>query len=223
MRTSLVIATVVTLLCIQAWADSSSPSGLEPQMTRPSALIAESGRVIVIKSELKNWMNIELRQLLNSGLTLTLEFEAGVFERRDFWFDIQIASVIVTKRITYDPVTKSFTIVVPSKGKEPSLNFTDRKEAMDYLLDFSTFVPTPLLMEKYSKRCYYAGVDCEVEAREMVFPLGYLLWFRRSGYTTEWSYSQPISTKVLQGDGLGKKKKRGANPKDEREPGSPGK
>ena len=185
---------------------SAQVKGFEPvpQMTKPSAEILENDRLVVIRSRLLNWLNEDLSAFLESGLPLTLTFKAGIFERRDFWFDAQISSVVVSKQVTFDPVSGSFTILVQQDEKKTSKTFVDKQEAMQFLLGLEVKIPIPLWLEKHPRRSYYAGVCCEVTARKMLFPLRYILWFWRPGYSTAWSFSETISTRSLQGDGFGK-------------------
>jgi len=176
----------------------------EPRMMKPAAVIDENGRVVMVKSKLLNWMDEDLGEFFESGLPLRLSFKAAIFEERDFWFDAQLASTMVKKQASYDPVKKSYMVIVLRGEEDIIKEFVDQKEAMESLLSMETEIPTHLFMEKYPRRTYYAGVYCDVTASEVDFPLGHLLWFLRTGYTTDWFYSENISTQVLQSDGSGK-------------------
>lgn len=211
MKIARVIALFILLMPLvsasEAVADESGP-----RMLTPRTIILEKTRTIEIKSRLVHWLDDDLSAFLESGLPIRLEFRAGVFERRGYWFDEKIASASIDKEITYDPVTKSYTIVSWLDGKKCTKSFVERKDAMNQLLAFPASIPLPLWMEKHPTRLYYSGVFCNVKANEMVFPLPYLLWFRRKGYTTDWAFSENISTKMLQSDGHLKKGK--PTPKD---------
>ena len=185
-------------------ADTAS-SDSAPRMTKPAAAIDESGSVVVVKSKLVNWMDKDLSDYFESGLPLRLSFKAAIFEARDYWLDAQLASTTVKKQVSFDPVKKSYTVIVLEGEEEISEEFVDKKEAMQRLLTLETEIPLHLFMEKHPERTYYAGVYCDVTAGESDFPVGRLLWFLRTGYTTEWFYSEKISTQVLQGDDSGKK------------------
>ena len=173
-------------------------------MMKPSAVIDEHGRVVVVKSKLLNWMDEDLGEFFESGLPLKLSFKAAIFEERDFWFDAQLASAVVKKQVSYDPVKKSYSVIVLQAEEDISREFVDEKEAMESLLSVETEIPIHLFMEKHPTRTYYAGVYCDVTASEVDFPLGHLLWFLRTGYTTDWFYSESISTQALQSDGSDK-------------------
>ncbi len=176
----------------------------EPRMMKPSAVIDENGHVVMVKSKLLNWIDEDLGEFFESGLPLRLSFKAAVFEERDFWFDAQLASAVVKKQVSYDPVKKSYTVIMLQAEEDISQEFADNKEAMQSLLNLEAEIPIHLFMEKYPRRTYYVGVYCDVTASEVDFPLGHLLWFLRTGYTTDWFYSENISTQVLQSDGPGK-------------------
>ena len=176
----------------------------EPRMMKPATVIDENGRVVMVKSKLLNWMDEDLGEFFESGLPLRLSFKAAIFEERGFWFDAQLASAVVKKQVSYDPVKKSYTVIVLRGEEDIIKEFVDEKEAMQSLLSMETEIPIHLFMEKYPRRTYYAGVYCDVTASEVDFPLGHLLWFLRTGYTTDWFYSENISTQVLQSDGPGK-------------------
>ena len=176
----------------------------EPRMMKPAAVINARDRVVVVKSKLLNWMDDDLSEFFESGLPLRLSFKAAIFEERDFWFDAQLASAVVKKQVSYDPVEKSYTVIVLQAEEDTIKEFVDKKEAMASLLSMETEIPIHLFMEKHPRRTYYAGVYCDVTAKEVDFPLGRLLWFLRTGYTTDWFYSENISTQVLQSDGSGK-------------------
>ena len=185
----------------------------EPRMMKPSAVIDENHRIVSIKSKLLNWMNDDLSEFFESGLPLRLSFKAAIFEERDFWFDAQLASTMVKKQVSYDPVKKSYAVIALRGEKDVSREFVDQKEAMESLLSLDTEIPIHLFMEKYPKRTYYAGVYCDVIASEIDLPFGRLLWFIRTGYTTDWFYSERISTTPLQSDGSGKRRSSGQSGK----------
>jgi len=193
----------------------------EPQVMKPAAGIDENGRVVVVKSKLLNWIDEDLSEFFESGLPLRLSFKAAIFEERDFWFDAQLASAVVKKQVSYDPVKKSYTVTVLQAEEDISREFVDKKEAMESLLSLETEIPIHLFMEKYPERTYYAGVYCDVTASEVDFPLGHLLWFLRTGYTTDWFYSEKISTQALQSDGSGKGQPSSESGKKPRTQGGP--
>jgi len=191
----------------------------EPRMMKPSAVIDENHRMVSIKSKLLNWMNDDLGEFFESGLPLRLSFKAAIFEERDFWFDAQLASTMLKKQVSYDPVKKSYTVTVLRDEKDVSREFVDQKEAMDSLLKLDIEIPIHLFMEKYPNRTYYAGVYCDVIASEIDLPFVRLLWFLRTGYTTDWFYSERISTAPLQSDGSGKRQSSGKSGKAPRTQG----
>ncbi|MBN1593884.1 MAG: DUF4390 domain-containing protein [Candidatus Coatesbacteria bacterium] len=200
-----------------AIATSTASFEPEPRMTKPSAKIKGNRRTVIVKSRLLNWMNDDLNEFLESGLPLKLSFKAAIFEERDFWFDAQLASIIIKKQVTYDPVKKTYTVLTMRGDKEFSTEFADQGEAMDNLLGLETDLPIHLFMEKYPERKYYAGVYCDVVASEIDLPFSRMIWFLRTGYTTDWFYSERISTAPLKGDGKGKRRTVTTSPQGTRE------
>ena len=217
----ILIAALVAASPALAESEAQTASfGPAPRMMKPAAAIDESGSVVVVRSKLVNWMDQDLSEYFESGLPLRLSFKAAIFESRDFWLDAQLASTTVKKQVSYDPVKKSYTVIVLEGEEEISEEFVDKKDGMQRLLTLETVIPIHLFMEKHPERTYYVGVYCDVTAGEIDFPVGQLLWFLRTGYTTEWFYSEKISTQVLQSDDSGKKQHVGQPSRTPRTKGS---
>lgn len=136
----------------------------------------------------------KIEETIHSGIDTTFVFIVELLRERSVWFDEEIISHEITHTVKYDTLTKQYTLHNNDVNNEHSLVTTDFEEMKKWMttLKRARLIAVKDIMadDDYATGSYYIRVMSEMEALEMPFPLGYILFFAPfQEFETPWVYT----------------------------------
>ena len=134
----------------------------------------------------------EMKKAIENGITTTFTFFVRLYERRDYWWDKDIADLKIRHEVQYDNLKKVYLIKVPERN-EKTLTVKDFEEVRSLMSEIVGLKVTELKNLRKSSR-YQIRMMAELEKIKLPFYLHYVffflsLWdFKTDWYTMEFRY-----------------------------------
>lgn len=136
--------------------------------------------------------NPDMEKAIENGIPTTFTFFVKLYEKREFWWDRQIADLRISHEVRYDNLKRVYVVKVPERNAEPFVA-KDLQEAKALLSEIVGLEVSPLnSLQKGGK--YEIRMMAELDKIRLPLYLHYVffflsLWdFETDWYTVEFRY-----------------------------------
>jgi len=129
----------------------------------------------------------EVEEVIASGLPVTFHHVLRAYRRRPAWVDQRIAEKIITTSVTYDTLTKQYSVSRTVDGQMVGTLVTDKADDMKTWMTLFENIELPCEQAVEALDHYYVKVKSEIQNRFVFF---FIPW----DFETAWTRSSLIES-----------------------------
>ena len=175
-RLRIIAFLLIMQLAVPALAEDAYLSDIVVTNTRDHLLVYFS---------VNNCFTLEMNRAIESGLNTTFTFFITLHEKRNFWWDRQIADLEINHSIKYDSLKRVYEVTL-SEEDNKVVTVRSFEEAKKLMAEVVAFKVTPLSNLQKGGR-YRLKMMAELDRIELPFYLHYVLFFLSLwDFETDW-------------------------------------
>jgi hypothetical protein len=164
---------VTVLLCIGLF--SSEARSQTRNASLEDIVVTNTRDSLLVYFTVTNCFTEEMVQAIENGISTSFLFFIRLYEKKDFWWDEEIASVTITHEIKYDNLRRVYVVKSPfANGDVIQLtNFEEAKKLMSEIVGFKLVDLSSLGKGKR----YKVSMMAQLDKVELPFYLHHILFF----------------------------------------------
>jgi len=177
---------VILLYCVLLFPITLSALPASGEEARLSDIVITNTRDhLLAYFTVENCFTPELNEAIENGIKTTFTFLVRLYEKRNWWFDKEIASKKIHHSIKYDNVKKTYDVTLSEKDNR-TLTYQDFNEAKKQMAEIVALEVTALKNLRKGGR-YRVRMMAQLDKIELPLYLHYVLFFLSLwDFETDW-------------------------------------
>ncbi len=131
---------------------------------------------LLVYFTVSNCFTDEIIEAIENGIPTSFLFFIKLYEKKDMWFDREVASLTVNHEITYDNLRKVYTVRRSSNGEERVTHASGFEEARKLMSEIVGVNLADLSALDKGKK-YRVSMMAQLDKVELPFALHHILFF----------------------------------------------